>query len=744
MTRFLRRIACLAAIAGFMLGSAPAAAQVPRAAAAASGEAAESKATLRREVGVVAATRLMASADPASLVRGVERLGSIGSNEALEALLDALEQGGLVSRDMRARLTAVRVLAPHARKDRVRAALAKEMIDASTERAPDAELAALLRDSAALALARAGDRKALDVLAGAVLSGGSLGASARLALRAVPPATLAPFIDQKKGLSGEVCAFLGELGDLRALPRLRAALRERDGMLRVAAAVALAELGDEAPLPLARGWLSAPASRARTSDVAVTSGGTTPGGHFEATAGAEVLVRLGAADAPAAVAALLRGPRTRAQGLVLALRAPSPAVAEALVGVWAQLDEEAALAGVQILGRGGGAVPMAQLGKIVAGAAQRPALAAAAAQALAQSADPRARPLLEGLMAASQQAPVRRAAVRAGVVFALLQGDAPAGLDDALRALARSGDAADRGTGAFGMVALGRADVGQWLERACPGAAAGHGSRCDAALVAGIARGALARGPRSLAPLHTLLVRLAERPVADAALLAAAGAGLLASPEAGDVATSRLADWAEGGGALAPLAARALASRDDAVIRPRLQRLLDGSDAAVRAHVAFGLGRDPEPDSVTLLADAYRFEPEASVRRAVVRGLSLRREPQRQRVLALARDLDPDAGVRALAASALRGEALAPAWEEAPRGSPVAWVLIEEVAPSPRSRAARRSHIQAARVTRADGLTVPVLADADGAVLVPGMALGLGAVELAPVAAPADASAVRP
>jgi HEAT repeat protein len=737
----------LALGAGFMLGSAPAGAQSVRATAtatatAAPGEAAESKSTLRREVGVVAATRLMESADPASLVRGVERLGSIGSNEALEALLDALEQGSLVSRDMRARLTAVRVLAPHARKDRVRTALAKEMIDASTERAPDAELAAVLRESAALALARAGDRKALDVLAGAVLSGGSLGAAARLALRAVPPATLAPFIDQKKGINGEVCAFLGELGDLRALPRLRAALRERDGMLRVAAAVALAELGDEAPLPLARSWLTAPAARPRSAVAARAPGGPSPGGVIETTAGTEVLVRLGAPDAPAAVAALLRGDQTRGQGLVLALRSPSPAVGEALAGVWQTLDEDAALAGVQVLGRGGGAVPIAQLGKLVAGAAQRPALAAAAAQALAQSADPRVRPSIEGLTAASQPAPVRRAGARAGVVFALVQGDAPAGLDEALRALARSGDAADRATGAFGMVALGRADVGEWLERACPETDVARGPRCDAALVAGIARGALARDARSLAPLHALLVRLARRPTADAALLAAAGAGLLVSPGADDVATSRLAEWAEGGGALAPLAARALTSRDDEVIRPRLQRLLGGTDAAVRAHVALGLARGPEPDSVSLLAEAYRFEPEASVRRAVVRALSVRREPQRLRVLLLARDLDPDAGVRALAASALRGDDLAPAWRAPARGTPVAWVLVEDAAPPSPRRAPPRA--RAARVTRTDGLSVPVLTDLDGTLLVPGMALGLGAVELAPVAVPSDAPGSPP
>ncbi|MEJ7732169.1 MAG: hypothetical protein WKG00_23550 [Polyangiaceae bacterium] len=47
-------------------------------------------------------------------------------------------------------------------------------------------------------------------------------------------------------------------------------------------------------------------------------------------------------------------------------------------------------------------------------------------------------------------------------------------------------------------------------------------------------------------------------------------------------------------------------------------------------------------------------------------------------------------------------------------------------------------------MTRADGLSVPVLTDVDGTVLVPGMTLGLGAVELAPVAALADAPRSAP
>src|SRR5207237_10317111 len=119
--------------------------------------------------------------------------------------------------------------------------------------------------------------------------------------------------------------------------------------------------------------------------------------------------------------------------------------------------------------------------------------------------------------------------------------------------------------------------------------------------------------------------------------------------------TSVLATWAESGGPLAPLAARALPTRDDEALRGRLKRLLEGSDPVVRAHLALGLGRDPEPSAVSLLTNAYRFEEDPQVRRAIIRALSLRTEVQRAAVLTLARDLDPDDDVRALARSALDG-----------------------------------------------------------------------------------------
>src|SRR5262249_55978082 len=85
-----------------------------------------------------------------------------------------------------------------------------------------------------------------------------------------------------RGAQPALATFLGELGDLRAIDRLRAMLGEKDPTGQVAAAVALAKLGDDAALPLAREWLKKSEPRLRR-------------------AAAEVLVFLGAPEAGAAV-----------------------------------------------------------------------------------------------------------------------------------------------------------------------------------------------------------------------------------------------------------------------------------------------------------------------------------------------------------------------------------------------------------------------------------------------------------
>ena len=629
-----------------------------------------------------------------------------------------MDQSSVAVRDPRARLTAVRVLAGEAKRDNVRQVLMREVTDTSGSdgRGGVSSLAGVLRTTAALALARSGDKKALGALASALLQPGSTGEAALHALRVYPPASLESFLEAHRRLTPALATFLGELGDLRAVDRLHTMLQEGDPAGKTAAAIALAKLGDEAALPVAREWLKKGEPRQRR-------------------AAAEVLVYLDAPDAAAAVTGLLAADATRADGLRLALLAPAPALAAPLAKALPDVPSELSGRVVAALGRAGAAAQLAPL-------LDKPDLALPAAFALATMPGDDARTALEKALGdgGARTADRRRLVLRAGVVRALVLDDAPSGLKDGLRALFKGTAPADRAAGAFGLVALGIMSLGDALEATCKHSKDGGGLDCDAATAAA-ARGALALpdGASSLEPLVPLLKQAAalsdpralSRSAPDAvarsplgeALAVAAGAAL-AHPDGGELSTSVLAAWAEAGGPLAPLCARALPARDDEALHGRIKRLLEGSDPVVRAHVALGLGRDPEASAVSLLTSAYRFEEDAGVRRAIMRALSRRTEVQRMATLSTARDLDPDEEVRWLARAALDGRDLDPSLRPAlgvePRRS-VAWVAIQ----SNQGPAADKDLVpRTARLTRADGLVVPAVADPDGALLVPGLPAG--------------------
>jgi HEAT repeat protein len=678
---------------------------------------------LRAQVGIPAALRLLGSDDFATKLRGIERLASIGTTDAIDALVDAMDQSSVQMRDPRARLVAVRALASEAKRDNVRGLLMREVND-TTGVSP---LAGVLRHTAALAIARWGEEKGHGALIASVVQGGLSAEAAMHALRIYPPASLEAAIDgrsskpepskdkdkedrpkseARRRLTPQLAAFLGDLGDMRGLERLRPALAEGDVNAKMIAAIALAKLGDESALPTAREWLTKSEPRSRR-------------------AAAEVLTYLDAPEAPAAVAALFESEATREDGLRLALLAPTPALAAPLAKIIPDLPEESRGRAIAALGRARAAEQIAPL-------LEKPETALAAAFALATMPGEAARIALEKALAgeAGKQGDRRRLLLRAGVVRALVLDDAPAGLRDGLRALYREKSPADRAAGAFGLVALGSLSLSDAIEAACPPSRDHKDAppTCDAALLGAAARGALALpdGARSLEPLFPLLQR-AGAGAADSVTVAL-GAALLAHPEGGDLPTSTLASWAEAGGPLAPLAARALATRDDEALRPRLKRLLEGSDPVVRAHVALGLGRDPEPSSVSLLTRAYRFEDDAGVRRAIVRALSRRTEVQRVATLEIARDIDPDEETRSLARTALSGRVLDPGLAAArgiePRRS-VAWITVR-----PNDAKPKDAPLSIARLVRADGLAIPAVADPDGGLLVPGLPAGTASLQL--------------
>lgn len=682
--------------------------------------------------GVPVAKRLLRSDRTEDRIRGVERLGSLGSDEAIAALVEALDGGGSTASDMMVRLASVRVLAAHTDKEPARQVLVREL---STPVGPEARgtvspLQSLLRRTAALALARAGTKKATAPLLSAVERGGPMGEAASLALRAYPPRSIDAFFEGKKKLPPSQIAFLGDLGDLRAIEKLRALLKdkekekEKDTDAVLAAVVALAKLGDETAAGVVRPWL-------KRGDPRLLK------------AAAEVLIHLNAPEAAPSVAALLASDVTRRDGLALAERSPMRALVEPLAAAVEKLPADDRPRAIAAIGRAGGPVAvkklLEQIDKGLDGSAATssagkgdkkpdtkadrksnepdatsagvPSLVVGSLFALATMPGDEARAALGTLLAgarASKEDAVARAVVRAAILRAVVRGEAPDGLAARLEKWESSKDGSSRAIAALGRVATG-------AKSAVDVVASCTEKKCDEEVLRAAARGALARGSAELEPFLGLLEQAWARGADLAkpgAIAVASGVGLLADPSGRSLPTSTLAAWAESGGPLAPLAARALPSRDDDVTRGRIRRLLEGSDPVVRAHVALGLARDPEKDAVTLLASAYRFEDDAQVRSAIIRALSERKEPQRTDTLEAARALDADDGVRALARAALAGRSLPP---PVALSQAAAWVAIED------NDAGAAKRVLAGRLVRSDGVAVPFVADPDGVLLVPGL-----------------------
>jgi hypothetical protein len=193
------------------------------------------------------------------------------------------------------------------------------------------------------------------------------------------------------------------------------------------------------------------------------------------------------------------------------------------------------------------------------------------------------------------------------------------------------------------------------------------------------------------------------------------------------VPTLTLVDRAQQGGPDAPLAALALARRTDDELRDKVDALLASRDPVIRAHVARGLGESHTPDATGRLARAYLWEPDGSVRRALVAALAMRpaeeaHAPARREALELAARLDPDRVVQVAARAALTGS-------EAPHGAPsreVAWLRLAV------TEGATLAEDMTGSLVDAEGIAWPVVFDADGYALVPGLPAGEAHLRLAP------------
>lgn len=688
--------------------------------------------TLLDRTAVSRGRELLYGATEADRRRGVERLAASGTPQAVDALLEALETGSVVARDPDARLLAVRLLHKHARRTDVRKFLVRELAEGAGRRDPALGISSLLRQSAALALARAGNPESLRALVTAAAQRGPAGDAARAALIIAPPAdlerilfepppeededepppggepepfpaeegrakprpkkpaTAKPTAKEKtrktprqpaektpRVLSQPLIAMLGDLGDVRAIAPLRAELEGSHRPSRAAAAIALAKLSDAGVATRVLPWLDDAEPRI-------------------VGAAAEVLVILGHPKAPAAVAKALRDEVTRPAALELAHDVASPELVAPVAKMLPTLEGEEASRAVMSLGRMGAATELAKL-------VEHASLGPAAISALGTSASQSAAQAIEAGL--GERAPARRRAfVRAAIVRALVLGDEVPSLEKALASFAESRDASDHETAAFGYVALGKASAAEAL-----------GDKPSLAVVAGAARGALVRGDHELEAFGPIFANI--DPENPSEIATAAGVALLSREAADRVPFQKLLRLAENGGPLAPLAARALPRRDDGTARARVRALLEGTDPSVRAAVALGLGDATDPSSASLLAERYGFEDDERVRRAIVLALSARREVQRERILSAAAAIDPDGDVRSFAKVALAKGRVAP-----PRAFEAGLASMTRVeadgAPPPMLRLVLPS-----------GLAIPVVPAPDGGLLLGGVPFGRSSLE---------------
>ena len=672
--------------------------------------------------------------------RAVDRLVTVGTPEAINALLEALEAGSPLSRDSAGRLRLVRGLAAFAEREEVRAYLAREMLDAGGKRDSANSLATMVRETAALALAARGDEPALRLLISAALLRGAAGDPARLALLAYPPRRLTgllfeeneseaskapaavvleaktekaakpdkptkPRLDAEPSCEGEDCnlelgptsrslnptvvAFLGDLGDVRSIPALRLELDRTDRAQRAAAAIALAKLGDGISLSNVHGW-------EETSDPRLV------------LAAAEALDLAGDAEAARFVKAALSQAEVRSRALELAGNVASPSLCKSL----AQLKD--LTAGEQV--RRTMAAARCGCFESVTSAVLDPVVGPAAISALASSAKPEAEGAIEAALQRMQDATSfdaeGRSWLRAAVMQGIARGEAADGLPDLLERALRSKFPEDIELGALGLVALKLHPLRDVLVT----------QAADAALF-GAARGALVSGPEDRAALTQLFSSV--DPEAPSLRHLAAGVALL---EGGaEVPLLTLFRLAENGGALASLAASALGARIGEADRERLRVLLASGDPSIRASVAFGLRNSQVKAASSWLAQAYGTEEEPIVRAAIVSALRARKEVQGKPVLRVAATLDPDSRVRALARSSSQNTSLSDFI-----GVEAGLAALTQISVTGQTGPIGLS------LLLPSGLALPVVSSSDGALLLPGVPFGRSTVRLATQAKPVE------
>ncbi|HET9957315.1 MAG TPA: HEAT repeat domain-containing protein [Polyangiaceae bacterium] len=648
--------------------------------------------SLLDRVGALHLEKSLRARDARVRERSIERLGALGTSRALELLVRALDANGSAE-SPRERLLAVRALAAHVREPSVRDCLVRVMtgVSANAERADPIQ--ALLRDTAALALAASGDARAEDALVKALRQPGRVAQAAARALVAHPPARLDWALEKRFTPSLELVSALEELGDPRGIEVFRDAIRRGSPELRARASVALARLGQNEAYTLAERF-AAPNSPAVLQ-----------------LAAAEIMIgappRSGLPQWTAKLlASLLARPETRERALELATRGV-PGLGSALEAQASRVSGEELQTLVIALTRTQDASTWPALGRLLE---QPPNAELMSAEVTAYALSYSESDAAERLLLRASEGKAAPVAARAAVLQATRFGLGASELKAQLVSWLASSRPPERAIAAWGLGLLEPERLPSLLRSA-------HDEVVQAAARA--------------APFVSAAELLVE-PLASAA--SAATRNQLAIALADERARRRvpndvLEKLVSEGNVAAPLAVFALCTRDSPSMRDRLRSFLTAPDPLLRAHAALGFGWSREPSALGVLTTSYAFEADARVRRALVHAMALRREEVRAHWLKQAAALDPDTRVRELAELALAG--VRPATFAPGHGT--FWVHLDTFADPKQRTGARNSGLErgAASITIAGGLALPVLADPDGIIALAGLPEGPVSLTLA-------------
>lgn len=660
---------------------------------------AHNPARLRYRFGFEVAQRLLQSPDSKQRIRGIRRAARLGEADGTALLVESAERSGDHRRDPRELIEIARALAGRAGDVQARTALAtivrtpplgalRSTTQRDDKRSPMTEAAELelARDTAAMALARSRDKRAVEALV-AIARTNTVGNDAALHALEVSPNGLPSSLRTSALLTPGLVRLAGRSHDLRWIDRLREALASSDTATRIASIRALGELGDGSLVGPAKEALAELNPRLRE-------------------AGGAALVMIGAAERFAAVAALLGDESTTERGVELARAACDARVAQALV---AELKKDHGRARKKAVIFALAHCPVPDAARVLGELMDDPAIGGDAAHALARSVAPGAE---SAIASGTSRAKSHELALRAWVARALLSESFSGALVDTLRSRRKTrgrGHDAQVQISTFGLVAAGKLSLSDALDDPDPGIR-------RAAALATLVR------PSASSDRKLLVAWANEKDELTKSQLAL---GLVSGDPDGLVPTRELVARSVAGGIDAPLASLVLAARTTEPRDPNVARLLENDDPTIRAHVALGLGRSKLDARWGRLSTLYRYETSAYVRRAIVRAIGESAgepPPVARATLAVAARLDPDDDTRWLASRLQKGESL----DVSPTLGEWVWIATRS------ARDAAPSSPVSGNLLRPDLLAVPFVTDSVGFALVGGLDAGRATLRLAP------------